>query len=173
MGITHNTLHRFKVCILCRLGLAIDIHSSQRWPSYALSNFYPHEFEFEGMKCGSMEGFLQAIKTNDPNRQKLVCSLSRRDAKMRSTDTWKKEQNLYWKGKTYNRHGYKYQFLLRRAYRAMIKQCPKFRDALNATGIKCLYHTIGKTDAHDTILTEQEFCTILTELRSEMLNVPQ
>ncbi len=167
---TQWTFHKLRVNILCRLGLAIDIHSSKRWPSYALSNFYPHKFEFDGVKCGSMEGFLQAIKTNEPSRQKLVCSLSGRDAKIRSTDTWKKEQNLYWNGKTYNRHGYKFQFLLRRAYRELIKQCPKFRDALNATGTKRLYHTIGKTDAHNTIITEQEFCSILNELRTEMFN---
>lgn len=99
---TQWTFHKLRVNILCRLGLAIDIHSSKRWPSYALSNFYPHKFEFDGVKCGSMEGFLQAIKTNEPSRQKLVCSLSGRDAKIRSTDTWKKEQNLYWNGKTHN-----------------------------------------------------------------------
>lgn len=166
-----SLLHKLKVYILCCFGLAIDIHSSGKWPSYALSNFYPHEFEFEGIKCGSMEGFLQAIKTQDTNRQEMVCSLSRKDAKLRSTDTWKKEQNIYWKCKTYNRHGYRFQFLLRRAYREMIKQCPKFREALIATGTKRLYHTIGKTDAHNTILTEREFCTILTELRSEIFKV--
>lgn len=123
------------------------------------------------MKCGSIEGFLQAIKTADPNRQELVCALSCKDAKMRSTNTWKKEQNLYWKGKTYNRYGYRFQFLLRRAYREMIKQCPKFKEALKATGSKRLYHTIGITNVHDTILTEHELCTILMELRYELLNV--
>ncbi len=160
--------HKVKVKVLVWLGLAIDIHSSGKYPSYMLSNFYPHEFEFYGMKCGSMEGFLQSLKTNDSKRQELVCGLSKKEAKIRSTDTWKKEQNVYWKGRTYNRHGNQFQFLLRRAYRAMLKQCPKFHEALAATGTKKLYHSIGKNDPHDTILTEKELCDILTELRSEL-----
>lgn len=159
--------HKAYVKALVLLGLAIDIHSKGKWPSYALSNFYPHEFVFNGVKCGSMEGFLQAIKTADFERQKMVCALSRNDAKMRSTDTWKKEQNLFWDGKTYNRHGYRFQFLLRRAYREMLKQCPKFKEALQATGTKRLYHTIGNPNPHDTIITEKELCDILTELRRE------
>lgn len=118
-----------------------------------------------------MEGFLQAIKTNNLERQKMVCTLSKREAKMRSTDTWKKEQNVFWNGHSFNRHGNQFQFLIRRAYRSMLKQCPKFREALLATGNKILYHTIGKSDPYDTILTEKEFCTILMELRKELLSL--
>ncbi len=162
--------HKVYAKILVLLGLAIDIHSKGKWPAYALSNFYPHKFMFNGVKCGSMEGFLQAIKTEDPDRQRMVCSLSKKEAKMRSTDTWKKEQNLFWDGKTYNRHGYRFQFLLRRAYREMLKQSPKFKEALLATGNKRLYHTIGNTNPHQTILTERELSDILTELRTELQN---
>jgi bacteriophage protein GP30.3 len=165
---TQRILHKLKINILCRLGLAIDIHSSRTWPSHALSNLYPHKFEFDGMKCGSMEGFLQAIKTNDPNRQEMVCSLCGKKAKMRSTDTWKKEQNVYWKGHTLNRHGNHFQFLIRRAFRAMATQSPDFRKALLATDNKKLYHTIGKDNPQETILTEQELCSILTDLRADL-----
>ena len=161
-------MHKLRVKLLCILGLAIDIHSKGRYPSYALSNFYPYEFTFDGVKCGSIEGFLQSLKTNDVKRQELVCGLAKKEAKMRSTDTWKKEQNVYWQGKVYNRHGNHFQFLVRRAYRAMLKENPKFRDALMATGSKRLYHTIGNTDPHQTILTERELCEILTELRKEL-----
>lgn len=164
----NRTMHILAVRILCLMGLAIDIHSKGRWPSYALSNFYPYSFQFDGIECGSMEGFLQSLKTNDLNRQIMVCSLSKKEAKLRSTDTWKKEQNVYWKGKTYNRHGFQFQFLIRRAYRAMFKQCPKFQDALVASGNRKLYHTIGNQNPHDTILTEKELCTILTELRTNI-----
>jgi len=121
-------IHKLKIKILCLLGLALDIHSKGRWPSYALSNFYPHQFEFDGVQCGRMEGFLQSLKTNDKERQILVCAMSKKEAKLRSTDTWKKEQNVYWNGKAFNRHGYQFQILARRAYRAMLKQCHKFRD---------------------------------------------
>lgn len=161
-------LHTLWVRLICILGLAIDIRSRNGWQAYALSNFYPHAFEFDGIHCGSMEGFLQSLKTNDIKRQSLVCSLSKKEAKQRSTDTWKKEQNIYWKGRTFNRHGNQFQFLIRRAYRAMLKQCPKFREALIATRNKKLYHTIGKNNPLETILTEIEFCAILTELRKEL-----
>lgn len=161
-------VHKLMVRLLEKLGLAVDIHSKGRYPSYALSNFYPYEFTFDGVRCGSIEGFLQSLKTNDVRRQEVVCALSKKEAKKRSTDTWKKEQNVYWKGRTYNRHGNQFQFLVRRAYRAMLKENPKFRDALLATGNKHLFHTIGNTDSHQTILTEKELCDILNELRKEL-----
>lgn len=165
---TQRIFHRIYVKALTWVGLAIDIHSKGKWPSYALSNFYPHEFDFEGVHCGSIEGFLQSLKTNDVERQILVCALSRKEAKMRSTDTWKKEQNVYWNGHSYNRHGNHFHFLVRRAYRTMLNQCPKFREALKATDTKRIYHSIGNPNPHDTILTEKEFCDILTELRREL-----
>lgn len=161
-------VHKIYVKNLTWLRLAVDIHSKGKWPSYALSNFYPHEFDFEGVRCGSIEGFLQSLKTDDIERQILVCRLSKKEAKMRSTDTWKKEQNVFWNGHQFNRHGNQFQFLVRRVYRAMLKQNPKFREALKATGSKRLYHSIGNPNSHDTILTEKEFCDILTELRNEL-----
>lgn len=164
------TLHHIKLKILAIFGLAIDIHSKGKWPRNALSNFYPHEFTFEGIRCGSMEGFLQSLKTDSIERQQLVCSLSGKEAKLRSTDTWRKEQNVFWNGHRINRHGNQFQFLIRRAYREMLKQCPDFRDALRATGTKRLYHSIGNPNSMDTILTEKELCDILTELRREIQN---
>lgn len=40
-----------------------------------------------------------------------------------------------------------------------------FLKALQATGDKRLYHTIGIPDPTKTVLTEDEFCSILTRLR--------
>jgi hypothetical protein len=37
----------------------MDIGSKSGYPSSALSNFAPHAFEFDGVKCASMEGLLQ------------------------------------------------------------------------------------------------------------------
>ncbi len=165
------TLHQINVKILCLLGLAIDIHSKVKWPSNALSNFYPHDFIFDGVMCGSMEGFLQSLKTDSIERQKMVCSLSGKAAKLRSTDTWKKEQNVFWNGHKLNRHGNQFQFLIRRAYRELIKQSPNFKEALCATGTKRLFHSIGNHNPMDTILTEKELCDILMELRLEIQNI--
>lgn len=145
-----------------------EIDPVGRHPEDILSNLCNNDFCLDGVHCGCMEAFLQSLKTNDLKRQILVCSLSKKEAKMRSTETWKKEQTVYWKGRSFNRHGNQFQFLLRRAYRAMMKQCPGFYEALKATNDKRLFHSIGNPNPKDTILTEKELCDILTELRSEI-----
>lgn len=163
--------HKLKVKVMCFFGKAIDIHSKGIFPYCTLSNFYPHRFVFDGVDCGSMEGFLQSLKSADPERQIEICRLSRKEAKQAGNDGWKLSQNLYWNGKAYSRHGYEFLGLIKRAYEALYGQSPLFRDALKATGNKRLYHSIGNPDSHDTILTEHEFCTILTALRDNNHNV--
>lgn len=79
-----------------------------------------------------------------------------------------KSQTVYWKGLSINRHSDAFQSLVLDAFKAMFRQCPKFSDALAATGNKILFHTMGKQDPHQAILTEKEFCDILTELRKEL-----
>lgn len=163
------TPHQIKIKILCLLGLALDIHSKGKWPSNALSNFYPHRFKVDGVWCASMEGFLQSLKTSSLAEQKEICGLSGKDAKMRSIDTWKADQTLYWNGgRGIKRDSDQFQGLVRRAYRAMFEQCPKFRETLLATGDKRLFHTIGNPAPQQTILNEKALCDILTELISEL-----
>lgn len=38
----------------------MDVGSKNAYPASALSNFSPHPFEIDGVKCNSMEGFLQS-----------------------------------------------------------------------------------------------------------------
>jgi len=78
------------------------------------------------------------------------------------------KNGVFWNGIKYDRMKDDYQDLIHRAYRAMYEQCPKFREALFDTGSKKLFHCIGKTNPKETILTEKEFCSILTELRKEL-----
>ena len=47
----------------------------------------------------------------------------------------------------------------------MFEQSEGFRTALMATRDMALYHTKGESNPYKTILTEQEFCGILTGLR--------
>ena len=163
------TLHQIIVKILCLLGMAIDIHSKGKWPSNTLSNFYPHRFKFDGVWCGSMEGFLQSLKTPSVSVQRDICALSGKDAKLRSSDEWKTNQTLYWNGhKSIKRDSAQYQELIRKAYRVMCDQCPEFHRALKATKNKRLFHSIGNPNPKDTILTEKELCDILTELRVQI-----
>ena len=60
-----------------------------------------------------------------------------------------------------------YIHLVRHAYEAMFKQSEPFRNALMATGKKRLYCSRASRNSFETILTEQEFCRILTGLRRE------
>ena len=40
----------------------LDIRSNGQYPSGVLSNLCSNGFRFEGIICGSMEGFLQSLK---------------------------------------------------------------------------------------------------------------
>lgn len=44
----------------------MDISSGAGYPASSLSNFAPHEFEIDDIKCASMEGFLQSLKFQNP-----------------------------------------------------------------------------------------------------------
>jgi len=161
-----GVLHKFKVKILSWMGLTIDIRSKAKGVAGILSNFTENHFVFDEMECHSMEGFLQSLKYQDPEEQKQTCALVGKYAKRMSTDAWKETQTVHWKREPINRHSDEFIKLVKDAYSAMYDQCPKFRDALLATGNKRIYHTMGNPDPSKTILTEKEFCSILTDLRS-------
>jgi len=50
---------------------------------------------------------------------------------------------IHWQGCKIDRLSADYQRFLLGAYMCVYTQCPKFRAALKATGIKRIYHTIG------------------------------
>ncbi len=152
--------------IMCKLGLAIDIKIGTEYPTIVLCNTYAKPFMLDGVACGSIEGFLQAVKLPDASEQKRICALSGKEAKSATTSAWKKEQVVYWNGVAYQREGKEFQSLLRRAYRQAYAENELFRNALAATKGKKLIHLVGKCDAKETILTRDEMCTILTELRN-------
>lgn len=146
----------------------MDIGKGNGYPSAALSNFAPHPFEIDGIKCNSMEGFLQSLKYNNEDMQKHVCSLIGLAAKRKGKKkSWYRKQELYWKGTTYKRNSREYQDLLDRAYMELFKNTG-FRKALKATGNATLTHSLGNNDMRRTVLTKQEFCSRLTMLRNNM-----
>lgn len=143
----------------------MDIRSGKTYPSNALSNFAPHPFEIDGVKCNSMEGFLQSLKFKSIEVQEHVCTLVGYKAKMKGKNkSWWKTQTLWWKGKEIDRHSEEYQNLLNKAYNELNKNT-KFRSALKATGNSSITHSIGKSDPNKTILTINEFCNRLLKLR--------
>ena len=87
----------------------MDIGSGKAYPSNALSNFAPHEFEIDGVTCASMEGFLQSLKFSKTDMQKHVCSLVGFQAKYKGKDkAWWRTQTLYWNGHEIGRHSDEY-----------------------------------------------------------------
>jgi len=47
---------------MTHITLMIDISSKCEYPANVLSNFYPNEFEIDGVKCRSMESFCEVAK---------------------------------------------------------------------------------------------------------------
>lgn len=143
----------------------LDVRSNGMYPSGVLSNLCSNAFRLDGVLCNSMEGFLQSLKQQDPNKQRQICQLKGGNARKRSVSSWQTDQIVWWRGQAIDRQGDDYQRLLRRAYQALFDQNERFRAALMATrGIE-LIHTTGETDSFKTILTASEFCQILIEIR--------
>lgn len=145
----------------------MDIKSGNGYPAAAMSNFAPHPFVFDGVQCNSMEGLLQAFKSPYIHIQIEICKLVGYAAKKRGKNIdWHRTQTLHWQGKEYGRHSLDYQLLLSRAFYALWSQSASFRNAVRASGTAVLTHSIGRTNASETILTQSEFCGRLMRLRN-------
>lgn len=161
-----SLIHKLYVRYLVWRDKAINVWSKSPYPANVLSNLHPNAFEFDGIACGSMEGFLQSLKYADEEDQKTICALSGKDAKRKSIDGWKDNQILHWKGAIIKRSSKEFMDLLTRAYKALYCQNDTFRLALLATKGKPIFHTQGNPNPKDTILTEKEFCNMLDCLRT-------
>jgi len=147
----------------------IDIYSKGEYPSNELSNFYPHEFFMDGVRCGSMEGFLQSLKYRSQKKQRTVCALCGKEAKRRGQYKilWRLFGVCHWGGVPYKRNSDEFKALVMRAYREMHSQNEGFRAALSAADGKRLLHTLGGKNKRKTILTEAEFISCLEQLRKK------
>ncbi|OGZ07396.1 MAG: hypothetical protein A3C93_03090 [Candidatus Lloydbacteria bacterium RIFCSPHIGHO2_02_FULL_54_17] len=148
----------------------MDIRANAPFPASALSNFEAYDFVFDGVPCAGMEGLMQALKIEDHALQKQVCLLTGKTAKKFGQDynsTWKSVQTLWWKGRAYARESGAYQELVDRAFDALATNA-RFQEVLVSTGTETLTHSIGSHDPKETVLTEEEFCSRLTKLRSSL-----
>ena len=151
----------------------LDIGSKANYPAGELSNFAAHEFELDGVKCSSMESFLQALKFDKPHLQAEVCKLNGIKAKQcgnERNNQWKLKQGLWWQEKLYPRKSVEYQRLLDRAFLVLTNASEKYRQALLATGDLILTHNIGKNNESETVLTQVELCSRLMKLRKLLRN---
>ena len=149
----------------------VDILSSAAYPSNVLSNFYSNEFVFDGVRCASMEGLLQSLKTKNPQLQQKVCTCCGKEAKLFfrhrfQNVRWKLTGKLYWKGKAMDRYSDEYQRFLDSAYEALCSNAT-FIKALKSSEGAVLTHEIGKKDTRKTILTEYEFISRLQKCRDK------
>lgn len=148
--------------------MVFDIQGGKKYPSNALSNFAPHTFVIDSVKCASMEGFLQSLKFKNPDMQAEICKLVGMGAKNRGRHkNWQRNQTLYWRGKAIKRESAEYQELLNRAYEALSAN-EAFQAALLATGNATLDHVVGRTDPKITVLTRREFVSRLTAIRTRL-----
>ena len=53
----------------------LDIFSDGLYPSNVLSNLCSNGLRFDGIVCGSMEGFLQSLKRKVLDKQRQICSM--------------------------------------------------------------------------------------------------
>lgn len=63
----------------------MDVGSRNSYPAGKLSNFTAFAFEIDGIKCASMEGFLQSLKFENKNSQEATCKLTGFSAKKERT----------------------------------------------------------------------------------------
>jgi predicted NAD-dependent protein-ADP-ribosyltransferase YbiA (DUF1768 family) len=146
----------------------IDIVTGCGYPGDKLSNFEAYEFEIDEITCYSMEGFLQSLKFNDPEKQKEICLLIGKKAKFKGKKKkWWINQTLFWKGKEINRHGEEYQALVAKAFSQLAKN-ERFKRVLLDTKNEEIKHSEGKKDPTKTILTEDEFCFHLMNVRNNI-----
>ncbi len=146
----------------------MNIGSGNGYPEGAISNFAPHPFVIDGVKCASMEGFLQSLKFSNEDMQIHVCTLVGRKAKFKGKKkNWQSSQLLHWKGMDIPRDSDAYQDLLDRAFDSLSKNV-KFKKALLATGDAVLKHSIGRTKTNETVLTIREFCGRLESIRTRL-----
>ena len=81
----------------------LDIRSNGLYPSNVHSNMCSNGFRFDGMVCGSMEGFLQSLKRKDLDKQRQICSMKGGNARKMSVTSWQTDQIVWWKGGGGNR----------------------------------------------------------------------
>ncbi len=147
----------------------MDIRSNNKGVAGKLSNFTPRPFIFRGVKCASAEGLLQSFKFKDPTIQEYICTLVGFKAKKAgSKKNWQKTQTLWWAGEPIKRDSDEYQTLLDEAFLALYTTNSKAKKTLLATHSANLTHSIGRSKASETVLTKQEFCSRLMNLRNRL-----
>lgn len=147
-----------------------DINPEGRHPEDILSRLCNNDFCYDGIQCGCMEAFLQSLRYQNPEIQRQVCVMSASELGYRleeyPTIDWRENQTLWWKGKPIKRDSRKYRRLIYEAHADMFRWSYRFRSVLMQTAEKKLTFDSGNHNPWECLLTDKEFCKILTRLRS-------
>ncbi len=143
----------------------LDIKSKRLGIAGRLSNFTRRDFYFDGVLCRSIEGVLQGFKRESEGEQRIICGLWGSQAKLAGGDDWKSTQTLFWRGVAYKRESPEYRALLERLYRTVYDQDERFRKDIERSKRYVLTHSIGSHDPRDSVLTEEEFLSLLLALQ--------
>lgn len=138
-----------------------------------LSNLKKRSFMFAGINCNSIEGVLQGIKFKDVDKQKKIAIRHGMDAKRSGQGKRLDRQGMlaHWNGQSYRRDSKAYNQFVRSIYWAACWADVDMQVALIESGDRPFIHPIGSKDIEKSVLTENEFVTILTDLRKMVINI--
>lgn len=108
---------------LSQSGDVIDIKARGKYPSNVLSNFAKTNFEIDGIKVSSIEGFLQSLKTNDSELQKKICQMNGFEAKEFSKRFKRRPEEVlcFWNGKAFTKSSPEFKQLIKQVLEAKNK----------------------------------------------------
>jgi len=163
------------VSTIDEINKTIDILAKAAYPANILSNYSREEIPFyiDDIPCHSLEGFLQALKTPDTELQKELCLKSGASARhfgrqLTQSSNWKKTQTLYWNNVPYKRNSVEYLNLIKKAFETRFNTSETYRKALKDSEGYTLTHSCGKDNPEETVLTEEEFISMLNMLRDKL-----
>ena len=136
-----------------------------------LGNFFATPFVIDGVKCGSAEGFIQALKFRDLEKQRQVAALVGKEAKFKGKKAGKRiarEGTVFWCGLDFQFGSKEHLELIERGIRAKFEQSEECRKALLETGNAQLVHETGRAKSRFTSLPAREFIRIVSTIRDEL-----
>ena len=152
---------------------AINIISTAEGPEAILSNFAHTPFNLDGVACESVEGFIQGLKEQKPEKQGRICLRHGFEAKRASSRKRNKKVResgiVWWQGRAVSFKSKEYYQLIERGIRAKLDQNETARQALLDTRNAQLMHDTGRPESPNTSLPSERFVSILIKIRTELL----
>lgn len=149
-----------------RMTYWIDENLCVEFASQSLSVFSKFAFAIDGVKCISVESFLQSLKFKNVEKQKSICDMPPEQARKLGNKKkwWKRTGNLWWKGNKIKRTSSEYQALLNRVFDELYKNNDFTRVLMDCGNIEII-KVADATSSQNVILSEDEFVSRLINMR--------